>query len=500
MAAAQRLVTAQRLGGIFCHRVLLLPVAGVHKNTAARGRKDGCLSTQPASTSQSGSRLARELAKLLPLAGPLIANNLALAGMNFADTVMAGRLGAIDLAAVAVGNGVWMMVFLFGLGVLMGMSPVAAQYFGSGRQADVGRAMRQCLWLSQLLALLLFIVLRQVGPLLGVIGIDPAILPKTNGYIDAISFGLPAMYAYLTLRFTSEGIGHTRPIMLFAGLGLLVNVLFNYLLMFGKFGFPKLGAVGCGYATAIAMWVMFFGLLGYVRRHSLYEKFKLFSAFEWPDRPGQRELLALGLPIGLSVLSEAGLFSVTALLMGTLGATIVAAHQIAINYAATMFMIPLALHSATTIRVGQAVGGAQAELARFAGFVGIGLCGAVMSVSAILMLIFGRHIAAFYTVDPQVQEVAIALLFVAAVFQISDGLQVGAAGALRGFKDTRVPMLINVFSYWMIGFPLAWVLGIKLQLGPQSVWTGLVAGLTVCAVLLNLRYALISKAAVRRQN
>lgn len=456
------------------------------------------MSPQSAVSPPAGSRLKRELKKLLPLAGPLVANNLALAGMNFSDTVMAGRLGAIDLAAVAVGNNVWIVVFLFGLGVLMSMSPVAAQYFGGGRVSEVGRAMRQGLWLSQLLALLLFLVLRQSGHLLAAIGIDPEILPKTNGYIAAISLGLPAIYAYLCLRFTSEGIGHTRPIMLIAIFGLLINVLFNYLLMFGKLGFPRLGAVGCGYASAISMWLMFTGMLLYVKRHHLYEKFELFSKFEWPSRDGQRELLGLGLPIGLSVLSEAGLFSAVALLMGTLGATIVAAHQIAINYAATMFMIPLALHSATTIRVGQAAGGSQMELARFAGFVGIGLCGAVMTVSAILMLIFGQQIAAFYTIDPQVRELAVALLFIAAIFQVSDGLQVGAAGALRGFKDTRIPMAINIFSYWVIGFPMAYIFGIGLRLGPQSVWIALVVGLTLCAILLNLRYAAISRAAVRR--
>ncbi len=444
------------------------------------------------------AKSARELSRLLPLAGPLIANNLALAGMNFADTVMAGRLGALDLAAVAVGNGIWMVVFLFGLGVLMGMSPTAAHYYGSNQPTLVGRSMRQCLWLSQVLALLLFMLLAQSIHLVTAIGIDASVIPRTVGYVDAISLGLPAIYAYLTLRFTSEGIGHTRPIMIIASIGLVVNVLFNYILMFGKLGFPRMGAVGCGYASAIAMWVMLAGMLWYVHGHRLYKKFQLFSGFDWPSRDGQRELLALGLPIGLSVLSEAGLFSAVALLMGTLGATYVAAHQVAINYAATMFMIPLALHSATTIRVGQAVGGAQPELARFAGFVGIVLCGTVMLLSAVLMLIFGEQIAAFYTVDPQVQEVAIALLFMAAVFQVSDGLQVGAAGALRGFKDTRVPMVMNFFSYWIVGFPLAYVLGVRLQMGPQSVWAGLVVGLSVCAILLNVRFAAISKAAVRR--
>lgn len=323
-------------------------------------------------------------------------------------------------------------------------------------------------------------------------------MPLTEGYVRAIALGLPAMYAYLTLRFVSEGLGHTRPIMLIAVIGLIVNVLFNYLLMFGKLGFPALGAVGCGYASAVSMWMMFASMLLYTRRQALYSKFALFARFDFPTVAGFRELLGIGLPIGLSVVSEAGLFSAVALLMGTLGATTVAAHQVAINYAATMFMVPLALHSATTIRVGQAIGGGRPALARFAGFVGIGLCGAVMLVSAVAMLIFGRSIAAFYTIDPEVQQIAIALLFMAAIFQVSDGLQVGAAGALRGFKDTRVPMIINFVSYWMIGFPLAWVLGIRLAMGPQWVWAGLVAGLTVCAVLLNLRFAVISAAALGR--
>lgn len=440
----------------------------------------------------AGARLRIEVRALLRLAGPLIANNLALAGMNFADTVMAGRLSARDLAAVAVGSSVWIMVFLFGLGVLMAMSPTAAQCYGGGEDRRIGAYSRQALWMGGGLAAVLMLALLNAGRLLTAIGIDPAIVPLTVGYIEAIAWGLPAIYAYLALRFTSEGIGWTRPIMYIALLGLVTNVAGNYVLMYGKLGFPAMGAVGCGLASAISMWAMLAAMVMYMLRTPRYRPFAIFARFELPNPPMLRELLALGLPIGVSVVAEAGLFTAVALLMGTLGATVVAAHQIAINYAATMFMIPLGLHSATTIRVGHALGRGQHAYARFLGFTGIGVCACVMAVSAVLMLIFKDAIVGLYTVDSEVAGIAVSLLFVAAIFQISDGLQVGAAGALRGFKDTRVPMLLNFTSYWLVGFPLAWYLGIGLGLGPQAVWIGLVAGLTVAAILLTWRFALVS--------
>ena len=430
---------------------------------------------------------------LLRMAGPLIANNLAIAGMNFADTVMSGRLSGADLAAVAVGSSVWMIVFLFGLGVLMAMSPTAAHSFGSRNYAAVGRYARQCLWLSQVLALVGIGLLSQSGRALEWIGIDPEIVPLTLGYLGAMTWGLPAIFAYLTLRFTSEGIGWTRPIMYMAVIGLVVNVVGNYVLMYGKLGFPALGAVGCGWASAITMWVMLGGMFYYMRRHSRYQEFEVFSTFDPPRWRQQRVLLGLGVPIGVSVVAEVGLFSTVALLMGSLGKEIVAGHQIAINYAATMFMVPLGLHSAVTILAGHALGAGYRREARFIGVVGIGMCAAMMAASALAMLALRHHIAAFYTTDEAVRPIAAGLLLMAAIFQIPDGLQVGAAGALRGFRDTRVPMLLNFTAYWLVGFPLAWYLGLRLQLGPQYVWVGLIAGLTVAAGALNLRFARISR-------
>jgi multidrug resistance protein, MATE family len=429
-----------------------------------------------------------EAAGILRLAGPLVANNLALAGMNFADTVMAGRLGTVDLAAVAVGGSAWMVVFLFGLGVLMAVSPVVAHAYGAGRWEDAGVALRQALWLSQALAVAAFLLLLGAGPLLSAIGIDPEVVPLTAGYLFAISFGLPGVFAFLAMRFMTEGVGWTRPIMYAAAVGLVVNVFGNWVLMYGNLGFPRLGAVGCGIASAFAMWCMFATMLVYLRRSTRYQRFALWARFERPRWPVQREILGLGFPIAASVEAEAGLFAGVALIMGTLGATEVAGHQIAINYAATMFMVPLAFHSATTIRVGQALGRGDPVRARLAGWSGIGLCGLFMLGSAVVLFLFRDAIAAFYTTDPELLPLATALLTMAMIFQVSDGLQVGAAGALRGFKDTRVPMLMNIGSYWLLAFPMAWYAGVHARLGPEAIWVALIAGLTVTALLLNIRF------------
>jgi MATE family multidrug resistance protein len=451
-------------------------------------------------TSHRSEGFASQLRALAFLAGPLVANNLAIAGMGFADTVMAGRLGTVDLAAVALGSNLWMVALLFGLGVLMAMSPTAAQAFGAGKSRDVGRYTRQCLWLSQVLALISMLALGRAEWLLVTVGVDPSLIPLTVGYLDAISWGLPAMYAYLSLRFMSEGVGWTRPIALVAGIALLVNIALNWVLMFGNLGFPALGAVGCGISSAATMWIMLATMTRYVTRHRRYREFHLTERFDPPDWHKLRELLALGLPITASVLSEVGLFSAVGLIMGTLGATVVAAHQIAINYSGVMFMVPLAIHSALTIRVAHAVGRGEFIGAQRTGFLGIATCGAVMLFSAGTMLIFREHIALFYSQDTMVGPLAISLLGMAMFFQVSDGLQVGAAGALRGYKDTRVPMLLNFASYWLVAFPLAWYLGVVAKLGPQAIWIAIIVGLTMTAILLNVRFFFVSRRRIEQQD
>lgn len=444
---------------------------------------------------ESKNSIFGEATQIGRLAFPLIANNVAITLTTFIDFVMAGRLGATQLAAVGVGNTVWAFCFLFGLGVLMAVSPTVAFHTGSGNRSVIGAYSRQGMWLSQALALIVMLAIYlAAAPLLEAIGIAPEIRPHAIGYLRAIALGLPAIYFFLALRYTSEGIGHTKPVMYIAVMSLIVNTVGNYALMFGKWGFPALGAVGCGLSSAISMWFGVACMLVYIRlRPTIYRPLGIFARFDWPARDKLGELLKLGLPIGGSVTAEVGLFSAVGLIMGILGANEAAAHAIAINYAATMFMVPLALHSAITIRVGQALGAGRRSDARFVGWVGIASCGAFMLLSALALIVLREPVTRLYIDDPAVREIAVGLLFMAMIFQVSDGLQIGAAGALRGFKDTAVPLWLNVIAFWLIGFPIAYLAGLRFGWGPQGVWFGLAAGLTAATVLLGGRFWIISR-------
>lgn len=438
--------------------------------------------------------LKAEFTGLVRLAAPIIVNNLAIAGMGFADTVMAGSIDARALAAVAVGNSTWMLFFLFALGVLMAISPIGSRYVGAGRGALMGRYARQGLWLSLgIAASVLAAIQLGAAAALEAIGIDPEFRQLTADYLHAISWGAPAAFAYLVLRYTTEGIGWTRPVMYVSIGALAVNVTGNWVFMFGNLGAPAMGAVGAGVASAITMYFMLGSLLAYMLLNPRYREYEIFRLGRGPQWAEMREILALGLPIMVSIIAEAGLFSAVSLLMGKLSASIAAAHQVALNYASTMFMIPMGLNSATTVLVSRALGAGDVAGARLRGWLGIAACAGFMTVSALGLLLFRDQIVGFYTDDQSVKTIALSLLLVAAIFQVSDGVQVGAAGALRGLHDTRVPMYLTTFSYWIIAFPLAYAAALHLKLSPAMIWGGFVVGLTVSAVLLVSRFAWSSR-------
>lgn len=430
---------------------------------------------------------------LLRLGGPLIVNNLAVAGMHFADAVMAGSLGARELAAVAVGGSIWFLGFTLCLGILMAISPIVARHFGAGNYDLIGRYTRQGVYLSFAMGIPL-VILGQFAaePLLVGFGIDSDFRDLTVGYVKAIMFGAPGIFIFLSLRFTTEGIGHMRPIMFTSVFALICNVFLNYVLMFGHFGVPAMGAVGCGVASAISMWIVMFALGGYMMVSRHYKPFHIFSRVAPLRLDVFKEIFILGIPIAITITAEAGLFSAISILMGTRGTEITAAHQIAINFSSTTFMVPLALSGATTVLVGQLIGAGKVREARLTGWVGILLCGVFMTFSAAFLLIFRDAVVGLYTDDAAVTGIAISLLLMAAAFQIADGIQIGAAGALRGYKDTGVPMLINMFSFWVMAFPLAYLAAVTYQAPPNYVWAGFVVGLGFAAVLLTWRYHRIS--------
>lgn len=435
------------------------------------------------------SRLVkREAGTTLGLGLPLVAASLLQMSMSFVDTVMAGNLSTHDLAAVAVGSSILMPVIMFGSGVLMALTAIVAQDYGAGRTDLIGRNVRQALWLCAALAIPGILFLRNALPVMLFMQIEHGTSLLASGYLDAASWGLLPMFFYFAFKQFNEAVSVTRPAMYFAFVGLLFNIAGNYVLMYGKLGFPALGAIGTGYATAIVAWVMCLCMLVYTWRKPSFKSYAIFSTIRLPDWHHIREMLKIGLPIGITITMEVTMFAIVSLLMGALGTMAVAAHQIALNFSSITFMIAFGLSSAVTVRVGQTYGRKTIRDARFVGYVGVGLATMIMCTTAVLMFTFPELITSIYTGDAELTEMAVSLLFMAAIFQISDGLQVSGSAALRGLKDTRVPMYVNLLAYWIIGLPTAYMLGYHTALGPRGLWIGLIAGLTVAAILHNVRF------------
>lgn len=437
--------------------------------------------------------LPAEIRRTLLLAGPLIVGQLTSYGMSFVDTLMAGRLGPRDLGAVAVGSSVFGAGLMFIVGMLMAVSAAVSQLEGAGRPRQAGELTRQALWLAGVIAVLFWFLMRRGEWVMASVGVEPEVAELANRYLHAISWGLPALAGMFVLRFFSEGTGYTRPTMYIGVLGIICNIPLNYVLMFGKLGLPALGAVGCGWATAIVLWLQLVAIAAWIALRPRYRPYDLFGRFSAPDARELLALVRLGLPIGVMVFLEGSLFVGSALLIGTLGTIPIAAHQVAINYSGLMFMVPLGLAGAITVRVGNAIGRRDRAGARRAGLVGLGMALGFGLLSSILMVVFPEAIVRMYTADAEVVALAASLLLFAAVFQLADCLQVAAAGALRGLKDTRVPMLYSVLAYWMVGMSLGWWLTFRQGWGPAGMWCGIIAGLTVAAVLLGGRFLRITR-------
>ena len=438
------------------------------------------------------SSFRRELAATARLAGPLIGGQLTMVGMNTIDTVMAGRLDAVALGAVAVGSSVWASIMLFATGVLMVLAPSIAQAEGAGEHHRVAPLTRQTFWVALGLAVVGVLLAANMRPLLDLLRVDPVLVAPAAAYLRALCWGVPAWAGFMVLRNLSEGLGATRPTLYFGLVGLAVNVPADWVLMYGKLGLPELGAEGCGYATAAVWWCQLVGMTIYVARRPRYRHLELFSRLEPPDREAIGRILRLGMPVGVMWLMEVSMFTMVALLIGTMGTVMVAGHQVTINFAAFTFMVPLGLSMATSVRVGNAVGRRDPVGVRLAARAGYALAMCSQTVSASLMLLVPASIAGIYTQDPEVVAIAVQLLFLAAIFQLSDGIQVSSAGILRGLNDTKVPMLITVVAYWLVGLPLGAVLAFRFDLGARGMWIGLIAGLTAAAILLALRYRAMS--------
>ena len=458
---------------------------------------ESTVATAPARTTP----VSLELKGLLGLALPIMIAQLATTAMGFVDAVMAGRVSPRDLASVALGNSIWIPVYLLMSGVLLATTPKVAQRFGAAQFDEIGPLVRQALWLALCVGLIGSGLLLGAEPILHWMKVDPQLIEPSMGYLHGIAFGFPGMAFYYVLRCYSDGMGRTRPSMVIGLCGLLLNIPLNYALIYGHFGAPALGGVGCGWASGIVMWFMALSMAGWTFWAPFYARTRVLVRFDRPQWAVIKRLVGIGLPIGIAVFAEYSIFAVIALMIGSLGSTEVAGHQIALNISSLLFMIPYSLGMAVTVRVGQALGREEPREARFAAGVGMGTALAYACLSASMMLLMREHIATIYTADPTVIRVAAMLIVYSALFQFSDAIQVTAAGALRGYQDTRVTMILTLFAYWGIGLPVGYTLGLTdwfgTPSGPSGLWQGLIVGLSCAALMLSIRLTRSARKRIR---
>jgi len=449
--------------------------------------------------------ITHEITALLRLTGPLLLAQLSQTAMGFVDTVMAGRFSSIDLAAVAVGSSIFFPVYLFLIGLQNAVTPLVAQANGRGNRDEIRSSIRLGMIVGCIAGLLLMPILWLLQPFMVWLGVSAEVIPITHRYLFAVSWGLPLGGIFYGLKGGGDGLGKTR-ISMFAGfLGLGVNIAANYLLIYGKLGLPALGGAGCGWATSISIMAMMActGLLLHRSRLGGTERLFVPQVHLVKNTVSEiRAFLRLGLPLGITMFIECSIFTVIALFIAKLGAQVVAAHQIALNFTSMLYMLPYSLATALTVRVGFTIGrGRVQRLGRIVGTgLGLALSGAVLTCLGILT--FSPEIAALYTKDPVIQVLAVILLGYAAIFQIPDAMQVNAGGILRGCKDTRVPLVLMLLAYWGIGLPLGYGLGLGglggMEPGPQGFWIGLICALATAALLLWSRVAVVMRR-LRRQ-
>lgn len=431
---------------------------------------------------------AAESRALLRLAGPIILSQIAQVLMGLLDTVMSGHAGAAEQAVVALGVALWIPVFVSLMNVVQALSPVVAHHYGAGDKQAVAQDAREGIWLAVWMSLVPLSLMPFAPRLLTLAGIDPALAQRTGVFLWGITLGMPAALVFRALAFYSASIHQTRPLMVLSFVGLGINALLNWVFIYGHLGFPAMGGAGCGWATGIGMWVALIALAIWTAKAPVYKPYYVWRGWAWPKWEAQKKLLRIGLPMGGAGLAEVTAFSSIAVLVGRFGEVQIAAHQIALNFSALIFMLPMGLSAALAIRVGNELGARDPRRARFVAWTGVKL-GLAIAGAMILPIILLRHeVAAVYSTDAAVRALAANLLLFAAFWQLFDATQVCAMGALRGYKVTLLPMVLMLVAFWIVGIPAGTWLGYHgLGSGPMEVygfWVGLVVGLVLVSLTL----------------
>lgn len=427
------------------------------------------------------------------LALPLVGSQLAMIAMATTDVIMMGWLGPKHLAAGALGSAVYMPIMHFGFGVMAAVTPMVAQALGTRDFRGVRRSVRQGLWVATAFGVLFAIPPWYASDILVLLGQKQQLADLAQGYLRAALWGLGPLMWVMVLRGFLTVQQRPRAVLVVMVIGIGVNALGNYALMFGNFGLPRLELVGAGVSTAVVSVFMALVLIAFVQWDRRLNHYQLFVRFWRADWPRFVEVVRLGAPIGLMILAESSMFAAAGILMGLIGTEVLAAHAIALQCAAVSFMVPLGISHAVTARVGLAAGALDRDGIGRAGWVAIGLGIVCALVSAAIFWFGGEWLVGLYldlddAGNGPAIRLAVSLLMIAALFQLVDGAQVVGAGALRGMRDTRVPMLLAIFGYWGVGLPTSVIFAFPLGFGGQGVWIGLATGLAVVAALAVWRF------------
>lgn len=449
--------------------------------------------TRAASTKQ-------QLKQLYALTAPILITQLAQVGMATIDTIMSGRVGTEDLAAIAIGSSLWTPILLFVAGVLVAFTPQVAKLVGANQTDKVGEILGSAITVGLALGFIMGLVLYHFGPMLSYLLPDPVSAQLMREYVQDVALGLPAAGGFLALRFHAEALNQPGAVTRIMIAGLLLNIPANAVFVYGWLGIEPMGGAGCGYGTAIVFNFLFIAMLINCYKHRLPPHQRTLATFFRMKRQPMIDLIALGIPIGSAIFFEVSFFSVIALFLTPLGTEVVAGHQVAINLSSLTFMVPLSVGMAITVMVSQQLGRQQADIAARISWLGIKVNLSLAILNASLIVIFAPYIAQLYSADPAVVEIGASLLIFAAIYQFSDAIQIAAAGALRGYQDTIIVMLITFLSYWLCGIGLGYYLtfGLAEPLGAKGFWLGITVGLTTAAILLSYRLYKISKKEINR--
>ena len=426
---------------------------------------------------------------------PIFGSQLSYMIMHTTDTIVSGRYSSEELAGLVLAGAFTFPVYMLFQGIMFAITPIVAQLYGSKEFTKIGQKMRQIFWIAIVIAFSIFLIFLFLSKILLFFPLDKNILSISTEYLRAVSVG---MFFYVMFRYLSsysEGMTLALPVFFVVLFGAIINIPLDIIFAFGYFGIPEMGSEGCGYATSMVSIIMFFLMLKIILSSKKYEKTELLKEFNGPSLRVSKEILKLGIPIGIGIFAEMTMFSGAAIIIGQLGDKILSGHAIALNIASILFMLPLAIGLAGSTRVGNLLGEKRFLDAKYSSYVGVSLCFIGALFNMIILLIFRENFSSIYSKDIEVINIAISLLFYAAIFQIPDGIQMGSLGALRGYKDTFAPMVFLVISYWIFAIPLGYFLtnyGLTKPLGAEGMWISMIMGLILFSIIIFNRLRLVS--------